>query len=92
MKTQVYSWRLSPHLKMDLEREARRRRISLSALLEGMAQDWLVRHRSRNDEAEQKRIWARVEKVIGKISGGNPHRSENVRALVEESVAKKYGR
>ena len=36
MKTEVYSWRLSPDLKDDLEEAARRERVSVSRLLERM--------------------------------------------------------
>ena len=41
MKTEVYSWRVSADLKTGLEREARRRKISLSAALDLAAQEWL---------------------------------------------------
>jgi hypothetical protein len=34
MKTEVYSWRVSRELKSGLEREARRRKLSLSAVLD----------------------------------------------------------
>jgi ribbon-helix-helix CopG family protein len=91
MKTQVYSWRLSSDLKMDLEREARRQGVSVSALLERMAQEWLACHHSPDDEAEQARIRARVEKVIGKISGGGPYTAEHVRKRVQENLVKNHG-
>ena len=41
MKTEVYSWRVSTDLKMSLEREARRRRAALSAVLDMTAREWL---------------------------------------------------
>jgi hypothetical protein len=91
MKSEVYSWRLSAELKADLQRHAHEEKVSLSELLERISQDWLAKRRLE-DEAEQARIWARVEKVIGKISGNDPYRSENVSKLVEEQIAKKYGR
>jgi hypothetical protein len=37
IKTEVYSWRLSQEVKTELEREARRRKISVAALLEEAA-------------------------------------------------------
>ena len=90
MKTEVYSWRLSPQLKRDLERAARDQGLPISGLLERISQDWLAEHR-RKDEAEQARIRARVKRCIGAIHGTDPHRSENVRQIVEEEIAKKYG-
>jgi hypothetical protein len=92
MKSEVYSWRLSPELKMDLEREAREQKIALSALLERMAQDWLMRRRAA-DEKEQARIRTRVEKVIGKLSiGCGPYTNETVAKTIYENLAKKHGR
>ena len=44
MKTEVYSWRLSSFLKSDLEREARLRRLSLSALLSLAVTEWPTRN------------------------------------------------
>ena len=50
MKTEVYSWRVSADLKTDLEREARRRNISLSAALDLAAQEWLAKHNGDEDD------------------------------------------
>jgi len=41
MKTEVYCWRVSTDLKNSLEREARRRKVSLSAVLDLAARTWL---------------------------------------------------
>ena len=41
MKSEVYSWRVSTELKSGLEREARRRKISVSAVLDLAAREWL---------------------------------------------------
>jgi hypothetical protein len=41
MKSEVYSWRVSVDLKTELEREAQRRKISVSAALDLAARDWL---------------------------------------------------
>lgn len=58
MKTEVYSWRLSTNLKANLEREARRRKTSVSALLDLAAQEWLTKcsGESRDDDKEQQRL------------------------------------
>ena len=92
MKTEVYSWRVSADLKSDLERAARRRKISLSAALDLAARRWLESAAPEDDEAEQKRLHEAVSKFIGTIAGGNPRRSEQARQIVRERLKQKYGR
>jgi hypothetical protein len=94
MKTEVYSWRVSPEVKAALEREARREKTSLAALLDRVARQWLEERKSRSvdDAAEQARLHAAVEKCIGTIKGGDPHRAESASRLIRESLARKYGR
>jgi hypothetical protein len=83
MKTEVYSWRVSPELKTGLEREARRRRISLAKALDLAAEEWLQKTSVDTDnDREQKRLHEAAAKSFGVITGGDPHRSENVRQLV----------
>jgi hypothetical protein len=94
MKSEVYSWRLSPDLKEDLEEAARRERISVSRLLERIAREWLKTRASaaEDDEAEQERIRARAMRFVGSIQGGDPDRAANARERVREVLARKYGR
>ena len=94
MKTEVYSWRLSPERKRALEDEARRRRVSVSALLDDITGQWLSHRRGKRTvwDGEQARLHAEAEKFIGIIKGGNPYRSQQVRELVRESLIRKYGR
>jgi len=93
MKSEVYSLRLSPALKADLQRAARRRKIPISDVLETAAREWLQRNAvDFADDEEQKRLHASAEQCFGTISSGNPRRSENVSELVRESLEKKYGR
>ena len=47
MKTEVYSWRVATDIKTGLEREARRRRISLAAVLDLAAEEWLKKVQQR---------------------------------------------
>jgi hypothetical protein len=93
MKTEVYSWRVSTELKMGLEREARRRNISLAKALDLAAEEWLKSNGAdSNDDREQKRIHEAAAKSFGSITGGDPHRSQNVRELVRERLRRRYGR
>jgi hypothetical protein len=93
MKTEVYSWRVSTELKTGLEREARRRKISLSAALDLAAQEWLKNGGAdKDDDQEQKRLHEAAAKCFGVLTGGDPHRSENVRKLVRERLRRRYGR
>lgn len=93
MKTEVYSWRVSSDLKQDLEREAQRRKASVSSILDAAARDWLKKSReSVADDEEQKRLHAAVEPLIGSISGADPYRSERVSEIVRERLRRRYGR
>jgi hypothetical protein len=87
-KSEVYSWRVSPETKAALEDEARRRGVSLAELMETITQAWLESSSSRDpdDEAEQARLHAAARRVLGTIHGGDPHRSERVRATVQQRV------
>jgi len=93
MKTEVYSWRVSTELKTGLEREARRRKISLSAALDLAAQEWLKQNGKRDDDAaEQKRIHEAALKAVGVIQGGDPRRAENAREIVRRIIRERHGR
>ncbi len=90
MKTEVYSWRLSAELKTTLEREARRRKMSLSAVLDTAVHEWIEHGRgdAEGDE-EQQRVRAAAMACVGSITGGNPHRSESARQSVRERLQRK---
>jgi hypothetical protein len=93
MKTEVYSWRVSTELKSGLEREARRRKISLAAALDLAAQEWLKKSSADiDDDREQKRIHEAASKFIGAINSGDFHGSQNVRQVVRERLRRRYGR
>jgi hypothetical protein len=95
MKTEVYSWRLSADLKEALEAEARRRSVSVSALLDKIARQWIKEHEAERlkDETEQARIRAKVLKFAGALSiGGGPYTNEVVRKVITERLTQKYGR
>ena len=93
MKTEVYSWRVSRELKSGLEREARRRKLSLSAVLDLAALEWLNKSGpdSGSDE-EQHRLHTSAGKVFGSIAGGDPSRSKNGRQAVRERLRRRNDR
>ena len=93
MKSEVYSWRVSTDLKTGLEREARRRKISVSAVLDLAARDWLSNGSAgiEGDE-EQLRLQKAASKCLGALASGNAHRSENAREAVRQRLRRNYGR
>ena len=89
MKSEVYSWRVSTDLKTGLEREARRRKISVSAVLDLAARDWL--NKGEADE-EQPRLHKTASKCFGSLASGNAHRSENARQAVRQRLRRHHDR
>lgn len=83
-KSEVYSWRVAPETKAALEHVARRERSSIGQLLDRLVGEWLaVRARGADgDDTEQARLHAAAARTLGTIRGGNPHRSEQARALI----------
>jgi hypothetical protein len=91
MKTEVYSWRLSAELKTTLEQEARRRNMSVSAVLDIAVQEWIEHGRSDTGaDQEQQRLRAAALACVGTIQSGNPHRAENARTLIRERLQRKH--
>ena len=93
MKTEVYSWRVSSDVKTSLEREARRRRMSMSAALDAAAREWLQKSgmTSEGDE-EQHRLHKAASKWLGTFASGNAQRSEAASQAVRDRLRRKYGR
>lgn len=87
-KTEVYSWRLDPEIKMALESEARSEGTTMAEMLDRMAKQWLELRKRQNgdDEAEQARLHAAAAKCMGTISGGDPFASEKVREVVRKRI------
>jgi hypothetical protein len=93
MKSEVYSWRVSTELKSGLEREARRRRISVSAVLDLAARDWLNNGGAEiGGDEEQARLQKAAAKCFGALASGNAHRAENARQAVRQRLRRHYGR
>ena len=93
MKTEVYSWRVSAGLKSGLELEARRRKISLSAILDEAARDWLNRGGSQIDgEDEQLRLQNAALECFGSFASANANRSENARQTLRQRLRRRHDR
>lgn len=93
MKTEVYSWRVSSDIKTGLEREARRRKISVSAALDLAAREWLLRTSMANEDDEgQYRLKKAASKWLGALAGGDAQRSEKVSQTVRQRLRRSYGR
>jgi hypothetical protein len=88
-KTEVYTWRVSPHMKRALEEAARRQKESVSALLDRIVADSLRGGSNSWEEGEtalQKRLHAAALKTIGTIRSGRSDRSTRVRELVRRKL------
>ncbi len=93
MKTEVYSWRVSEDLKSDIEREARLRKVSVSAVLETAVRDLLNKSGSDpSDEEGQRALHKSVSRYLGVLSSGNTRRAERASQIVRERLGKRYGR
>ena len=93
MKTEVYSWRVSSEVKTSLEREARRRKISMSAALDAAAREWLQKSAAANEgEGEQRRLQKAASKWLGALASGNAQRSETASQDVRDRLRRHYGR
>jgi hypothetical protein len=93
-KSEVYSWRLAPDLKAELEQRAREEGLGLAALLERISREWLRAKAAASsaDEREQARIKAAAMRAIGTIKGDDPERSERVRERVRARLAQQRAR
>ena len=93
MKSEVYSWRVSTDLKTGLEREACRRKISVSAALDLAARDWLNKSGAEIDgDEEQLRLRKAASQCFAALASGDPHRSENARQAVRQRLRRQHGR
>jgi hypothetical protein len=93
MKTEVYSWRVSTEIKTSLERAARTRKVSLSAVLETAVREWLAKSGSDiNDDETQRSLHQAASECFGAFAGGNPKRSETAAQTVRERLRRRYGR
>jgi len=92
MKSTVYSWRLEPEKKADLEDELRRDGMTLSKLLDDLTSNWL--HHRRNgrahDDAQQAALRKRVMATVGAIRSGDPNLASKSREIIRERILRKH--
>jgi hypothetical protein len=93
MRTEVYSWRLSGELKSDLEREARLRKVPVSAVLETAVRDWLKKgDTDLSEDDAQCRLHSAAATCFGVVASGNPRRAETARAALRERLKRRHVR
>jgi predicted transcriptional regulator len=87
MGTEVFSWRLSRELKSDLEREARRRKTTISAVVNLAVSDWLRKSALQTGEdGEQRRLHDAASNCLGTLAGGNSRRAETARQAIGQRL------
>jgi hypothetical protein len=93
MKTEVYSWRVSSEVKTSLEREARRRKISMAAALDAAAREWLQKSgMTQEGDEEQRRLHKAASKWFGTLASRKARRSETASRSVRDRLRRRYGR
>ena len=95
IKSEVYSWRVSPQMKRALQETARREKQSVSALLERIVNEAFrngMRGRGEDEAILQKRLHAAGMSAIGKLRTGRSDRSKRVRELVRRGLWQQHGR
>ena len=94
-KTEVYSWRLDPELKQELEAAARAEKTSVGGLLERATKDLLKKRRKSFDSSDHARRRADFLKLIDDcaIEGdGISATNEQVHKTVVDNLEAKYGK
>lgn len=93
-KTEVYSWRLSPRLKADLEEAARAEQKSLAELLDRIARAWLagLEVHGEDDDERQRRVRRAASRSVGAIEGDNPDRAAHASAEIRSRLARRHAR
>jgi predicted transcriptional regulator len=91
MRSEVYSWRLSSELKSDLEREARLRKVPVSAVLETAVRDWLKKGDTDVSEDEaQRRLHTAAAGCFGVFASGDPRRAETARDTLRKRLRQRH--
>ena len=92
-KTEVYSWRLDPELKNQLEEAAREEKTNVASLVEHVVREWLGERKplSRDEKAEQARVNRELDKCMGTVIGdGVSATNEVVRRVITAKLKARY--
>jgi hypothetical protein len=90
MKSDVYSWRIDPEKKTDLEAELRREGLTLAKLLDNLTTEWLKARNGRVAEsAAQAALHRRVLATVGTIRSGDPRLASKIRETVRDRLVQK---
>lgn len=98
-KREVYSWRLSPKLKTQLEAAAEDEKASVDTILERLVREWLAKRvpsdegalSEKEDAEQQRRLRERLLKAAGTVSVGGPSATNaEVRKVMGEYLEAKY--
>jgi hypothetical protein len=88
-KTEVYSWRLNAELKDALEEAARLKETSMAHLLDQIVSEWLGNSLYHGEEEEQRQLHQSAAQALGRIRGGDPTRSAQVKQQVRARLKKR---
>ena len=92
-KREVYGWRLSTKLKMELEAAARDEKTGIDTILDRLVREWLSKRplSEEDDEARQRRLHAQARLAIGTVSVGGPSATNaEVRKVMGEFLEAKH--
>lgn len=91
-KSEVYTWRVSPETKADLEESARSTNRSVAQLLDDIVTQHLTSgdHTVESEIEQQRRLHSRAARLLGSISGGVARRSERTRELVRARLKRRH--
>jgi hypothetical protein len=84
-KNAVYSWRITPERKAELEDVARTRKRPLAELVDEAVVQWLRRQHSGQGDDEA-RLLAAATRAFGRIAGGDRDRASLARERLRKRL------
>ena len=90
-KTELYSWRVDPHLKSALENAARTEKTSVAQLLDYIVRDWLHKEFSSDQDGEEQRsLHAAAQQCFGTFRGGDPDLASQAKEQIRVKISERY--
>jgi len=90
MRTQVVSWRLTKDLKSALEEDARKRGLTVSAVLDSAVHKWLETSQAE-ERRQSQRAQSQAAPFVGAIND-DTWSSTKVRQTVRDRIKRRHGR